>query len=112
MSGATVVEFLAYWQKEGEACVRRGDYEWMAAQVPGQRGLGEAHAVSGAGDVAFLGDGDERTQPAQVHDTPLSSVGLPASIVPVEHNPSRRLTMERSRYIVSVMVNITRKEPP
>lgn len=37
MSGATVVEFLAYWQQEGEAYVRRGDYEWMAAQVPGQR---------------------------------------------------------------------------
>lgn len=39
MSGATVVEFLAYWQQEGEAYVRRGDYEWMAAQVPGQRVL-------------------------------------------------------------------------
>lgn len=39
MSGATVVEFLAYWQQEGADYVRRGDYEWMAAQVPGQRVL-------------------------------------------------------------------------
>mgnify|MGYP000626690079 CR=1 FL=1 len=31
MSGATVSEFLAYWRNEGEAYVRCGDYEWMAA---------------------------------------------------------------------------------
>ena len=37
MSGATVAEFIAYWQGEGEAYVRRGDYEWMASLVPGQR---------------------------------------------------------------------------
>ena len=39
MSGATVAEFIAYWQGEGEAYVRRGDYEWMASLVPGQRVL-------------------------------------------------------------------------
>ena len=30
MSGATLDEFLAYWQAEGESYVRSGDYEWMA----------------------------------------------------------------------------------
>lgn len=39
MSGATVSEFIAYWAVEGEAYVRRGDYEWMASLVPGQRVL-------------------------------------------------------------------------
>ncbi|MDD2884296.1 MAG: class I SAM-dependent methyltransferase [Dechloromonas sp.] len=39
MSGATVSEFLTYWASEGEAYVRRGDYEWMASLVPGQRVL-------------------------------------------------------------------------
>jgi len=39
MSGATVTEFIAYWAVEGEAYVRRGDYEWMASLVPGQRVL-------------------------------------------------------------------------
>lgn len=39
MSGATVADFIAYWEKEGEAYVRRGDYAWMAALVPGQRVL-------------------------------------------------------------------------
>lgn len=39
MSGAQVADFIDYWQHEGEAYARRGDYEWMAAQVPGQRVL-------------------------------------------------------------------------
>lgn len=39
MSGTTVSEFIAYWAVEGEAYVRRGDYEWMASLVPGQRVL-------------------------------------------------------------------------
>lgn len=39
MSGATVAEFLGYWEAEGQHYVRRGDYEWMAALVPGQRVL-------------------------------------------------------------------------
>jgi SAM-dependent methyltransferase len=37
MSGATVAEFIGYWEAEGQTYVRRGDYDWMAAQVPGQR---------------------------------------------------------------------------
>lgn len=56
MSGTTVVEFLAYWQKEGDAYVRRGDYEWMAAQVPGQRIL-EIGCGLGFGTQALVGRG-------------------------------------------------------
>ena len=37
MSGSGVAEFLGYWIEEGEHYVRRGDYEWMAALVPGRR---------------------------------------------------------------------------
>ena len=39
MSGATVAEFLAYWESEGESYVRRGDYDWMASLISGQRVL-------------------------------------------------------------------------
>ena len=39
MSGATVAEFIAYWEDEGQAYVRRGDYDWMASLVPGKRVL-------------------------------------------------------------------------
>ena len=39
MSGATVAEFIGYWEIEGQGYVRRGDYDWMAAQLPGQRVL-------------------------------------------------------------------------
>ena len=37
MSGATVAEFIGYWDAEGQAYVRRGDYDWMASLVPGRR---------------------------------------------------------------------------
>ena len=39
MSGATVADFLAYWEAEGERYARHGDYEWMAGLVPGRRVL-------------------------------------------------------------------------
>ena len=39
MSGNSVADFLAYWESEGQAYVKRGDYDWMAALVPGQRVL-------------------------------------------------------------------------
>jgi len=39
VSGATVAEFIGYWESEGQAYVRRGDYDWMAALVPGRRVL-------------------------------------------------------------------------
>jgi SAM-dependent methyltransferase len=39
MSGATVAEFIGYWENEGQAYVRRGDYDWMASLVPGKRVL-------------------------------------------------------------------------
>jgi len=39
MSGATVAEFIGYWEAEGLTYVRRGDYEWMASLVPGKRVL-------------------------------------------------------------------------
>ena len=32
---------------------------------PAERGLGHAQAFGGPGDVAFLGDGDERLQAAK-----------------------------------------------
>ena len=37
MSGANTADFIGYWEAEGLHYVRRGDYDWMAAQVPGQR---------------------------------------------------------------------------
>lgn len=39
MSGATVADFIGYWEVEGQSYVRRGDYEWMASLVPGRRVL-------------------------------------------------------------------------
>nr|MBL8411727.1 class I SAM-dependent methyltransferase [Dechloromonas sp.] len=39
MSGATVGEFIAYWEAEGLAYAGRGDYAWMAGLVPGKRVL-------------------------------------------------------------------------
>lgn len=39
MSGASVAEFIGYWEAEGQTYVRRGDYEWMASLVPGKRVL-------------------------------------------------------------------------
>ncbi len=39
MSGATVAEFIGYWENEGQAYVRHGDYESMASLVPGKRVL-------------------------------------------------------------------------
>ena len=56
MSGATISEFLDYWHQEGEAYVRAGDYEWMAALVPGQRVL-EIGCGLGFGSVALVARG-------------------------------------------------------
>lgn len=56
MSGATVAEFLDYWASEGETYVRRGDYDWMAGLVPGQRVL-EIGCGLGFGTEALLGRG-------------------------------------------------------
>jgi SAM-dependent methyltransferase len=56
MSGATVSEFLDYWRNEGEAYVRGGDYEWMAALVPGQRVL-EIGCGLGFGSAALAARG-------------------------------------------------------
>ena len=53
MSGATVADFLAYWQREGEIYARSGDYDWMAAQVDGQRIL-EVGCGMGFGTEALL----------------------------------------------------------
>lgn len=39
MSGQSIAEFMAYWEAEGQAYVRRGDYDWMASLVPGKRVL-------------------------------------------------------------------------
>lgn len=39
MSGQTVAEFMAYWEAEGLAYVRRGDYDWMASLLSGKKVL-------------------------------------------------------------------------
>jgi len=60
MSGATVAEFLGYWEAEGQHYVRRGDYEWMAALVPGRKvleigcGVGYATAALAARGLDVL----------------------------------------------------------
>lgn len=60
MSGATVTEFLAYWENEGLSYARRGDYDWMASLVPGRRvleigcGPGLGTAALAARDLAVL----------------------------------------------------------
>lgn len=60
MSGATVADFLGYWEAEGQSYVRRGDYGWMASLVPGKRvlevgcGLGFATQALAARGLAVL----------------------------------------------------------
>ncbi len=56
MSGATVGEFLGYWQEEGASYARRGDYDWMAAQLDGKRVL-EIGCGPGFGTQALLARG-------------------------------------------------------
>ena len=56
MSGATVADFIGYWKNEGETYVRRGDYQWMASLVPGQRIL-EIGCGVGFATEALLGRG-------------------------------------------------------
>jgi SAM-dependent methyltransferase len=56
MSGQTVADFLTYWESEGEAYVRHGDYEWMASLVPGRRVL-EIGCGLGFGTQALLARG-------------------------------------------------------
>jgi protein-L-isoaspartate O-methyltransferase len=47
---------MAYWEAEGQAYVRRGDYEWMAALVPGKRVL-EIGCGVGFGTQALVSRG-------------------------------------------------------
>jgi SAM-dependent methyltransferase len=56
MSGATVGEFLGYWQEEGASYTRRGDYDWMAAQLNGRRVL-EIGCGPGFGTQALVARG-------------------------------------------------------
>lgn len=56
MSGATVSEFIAYWVAEGQNYARRGDYEWMAALLPGKRVL-EIGCGPGFGTQALIDRG-------------------------------------------------------
>ena len=52
----TVADFLAYWEEEGSAYVRRGDYAWMAGLVPGRRVL-EIGCGPGFGTASLLQQG-------------------------------------------------------
>ncbi|HLO63779.1 MAG TPA: class I SAM-dependent methyltransferase [Azonexus sp.] len=56
MSGQSVAEFMAYWEAEGQAYVRRGDYDWMASLVPGKRVL-EIGCGVGFSSAALSGKG-------------------------------------------------------
>ena len=56
MSGTTVTEFLGYWENEGAAYVRHGDYDWMASLVPGKRVL-EIGCGLGFGTLALASRG-------------------------------------------------------
>ncbi len=58
MSGKTVEEFIGYWQSEGEAYAKRGDYDWMASLVPGKRVL-EIGCGLGFGTQALIKRGCE-----------------------------------------------------
>lgn len=52
MSGATIRDFIGYWQNEGESYAKRGDYDWMASLVPGKRVL-EVGCGVGFGTLAL-----------------------------------------------------------
>ncbi len=39
MSGVDTQDFIQYWETEGAAYARQGDYAWMASLVPGKRVL-------------------------------------------------------------------------
>ena len=56
MSGATVADFLGYWETEGATYVRHGDYDWMASLVPGKRIL-EIGCGLGFGTQALVARG-------------------------------------------------------
>ena len=73
MSGTGIADFLAYWESEGAAYVRHGDYDWMAALVPGKRileigcglGFGTQALLARQLDVLALDTLDECLQAAQ-----------------------------------------------
>ena len=60
MSRASLADFMGYWETEGQSYVRHGDYEWMAALVPGQKvleigcGLGFATQALAARGLSVL----------------------------------------------------------
>ncbi|MCE1240521.1 MAG: class I SAM-dependent methyltransferase [Azonexaceae bacterium] len=56
MSGRTVADFLAYWQNEGDAYARHGDYAWMAERIAGRRVL-EIGCGPGFGTQALVDRG-------------------------------------------------------
>jgi len=55
--GAGIADFIDYWQHEGEAYARRGDYDWMALQVPAGSRVLEIGCGVGFGTAALLGRG-------------------------------------------------------
>lgn len=58
MSGASVSDFIAYWEEEGAAYAKRGDYDWMAS-LTGARRVLEIGCGVGFGTVALARRGAE-----------------------------------------------------
>lgn len=54
MSGATVADFVVYWEGEGASYAKRGDYEWMASLIPAGKVL-EIGCGVGFGTAALAG---------------------------------------------------------
>ena len=120
MSGATVAEFIAYWEDEGQAYVRRGDYDWMASLVPGKRvldigcGIGFAtQALACMREFGLAADAPHvnrewlryRTRSPAWHD--VRRAACPAAALELQHQDARRAiaTMvhrRRARHIAAV----------
>lgn len=89
MSGASTADFLAYWEEEGAAYARRGDYDWMASLVPGRRVL-EIGCGVGFGTLALARRGiavyavDSLAECLDATRLKLAEAGLEATLAAAE----------------------------